>query len=117
MNRRANRLAARRGGILPRPAARGVRARGTKGLVPHAAMRSPASAQAALTYTVKLIQEGPTLFEAMNQLFVILCTASTIVAIVLYRKIGLWWSFAIVFTLPILLFVFAVAMLIIGGDK
>lgn len=53
----------------------------------------------------------------MNQLFVIIFTASTIVAIALYKKIGLWWSLAIVFALPILLFVVAVAMLIIGGDK
>ena len=63
MNRRANRLAAMRGGIQPRQAVLGVRARGTKGLVPHAAMCSPASEQAALTYTVKLIQEGPTLLK------------------------------------------------------
>ena len=55
--------AAWRGEIQPRQAVLGVRARGTKGLVPHAAMRSPASEQAALTYTVKLIQEGPTLLK------------------------------------------------------
>ena len=48
------------GGADGQRAVRGrIAACGTKGLVPHAAMRSPASAQAALTYTVKLIQEGP----------------------------------------------------------
>lgn len=53
----------------------------------------------------------------MKQLLVILCIVSAGTACVLYKKIGLLWSLAILFALPLVLFVLAVVLLITGGDR
>lgn len=53
----------------------------------------------------------------MNQMFIICCLISVITAIALFKKVGFWWTLTIVFALPILLFLVAVILLIVGGDK
>ena len=55
----------------------------------------------------------------MNQLFMIFCAISMIIAIVLVlsRKIGFWGALTIVFALPVCLLIIAIVILIIGGDK
>lgn len=53
----------------------------------------------------------------MNKLFVILFLVSAGVACVLYKKIGLLWSLAILLALPLVLFIVAIVLLILGGDR
>ena len=45
------------------------------------------------------------------------CIISVVTAIVLYKKVGFWWALVIAFALPICLFVIAVILLILEGDK
>ena len=53
----------------------------------------------------------------MNQLFSTCCVFSVILAIVLFKKFGIWRALAIALGLPVVLFVIAVILLIVGGDK
>jgi hypothetical protein len=53
----------------------------------------------------------------MNQMFIICCLISVIIAITLFKKVGFWWALTIIFALPILLFLIAMILLIAGGDK
>ena len=53
----------------------------------------------------------------MNQMFIICCLVSAITAIALFKRVGFWWALTIVLALPILLFLIAVILLLVGGDR
>ena len=53
----------------------------------------------------------------MNQMFIVCCLVSAITAIALFKRVGSWWSLTIVLALPILMFVIAVILLLVGGDR
>ena len=53
----------------------------------------------------------------MNQLFIFLVLFSVIAAACLYRRIGIPKAIMIAFGLPICLFILAVVILILGGDR
>jgi len=53
----------------------------------------------------------------MNQLFSYQVLFSVIVAACLYKRIGITKAVMIAFLLPICLFIVAVVILILGGDK
>jgi hypothetical protein len=53
----------------------------------------------------------------MNQMFIVCCFISAITAIALFKRVGFWWALTIVLALPILLFLIAVILLLVGGDR
>jgi len=53
----------------------------------------------------------------MNQLFNFLVLFSVVPAVCLYKRIGILKAIMIAFCLPICLFIAAVIILILGGDK
>ncbi len=53
----------------------------------------------------------------MNQLFNILVLFSVIAAVCLYKRIGIPKAIMIALGLPICLFILAVIILILGGDR
>ena len=55
--------------------------------------------------------------QAMNQLFNFLLLFSVIAAACLYKRIGIPKAIMIAFCLPICLFMVAVIILILGGDR